>query len=155
MGVGGLQEALGRYSDYEDGEAIFEEGSTGKDIYFIVSGAIEISYGSNGERNVMATLEKGDFFGEMASLMNDVRSMTATAIGPVRLYQLTLDEMLRYMRNNPEIMRDIFARMARRMRDTNVKVRGPRIETREAEYRAAIPPESKLSLLFRRFRFTR
>ena len=123
MQVDSIQDALDRYSDYEDGEVIFEEGSTGTEIYFIVYGTVEISCSSGVMKKTMATLEKGEYFGEMAPLMDDVRSMTATAVGPVRLYQMTQDEMLQYMHNDPEIMKSIFARLAQRLSDTNIKAR--------------------------------
>ena len=126
MQVDSIQDALDRYSDYEDGEVIFAEGSTGTEIYFIVYGTIEISCRSGVGlylKKTMATLEKGEYFGEMASLVDDVRSMTATAIGPVRLYQMTQDEMLQYMHNDPEIMKDIFVRLAQRLSNTNIEAR--------------------------------
>ena len=123
MEADGSQDTLDGYLDYEDGEVIFEEGSTGMEIYFIVYGTIEISCRSGAEKKTMATLEQGEYFGEMASLMEDVRSMTATAIGPVRLYQMTQDEMLQYMHNDLEIMKNLFAKLAQRLSNTNIEAK--------------------------------
>ena len=114
---------LGNYVQYTDGEVIFEEGSAGEQIYFIVNGKVEISQQISGEKIIMAILEKGDFFGEMASLSDEVRSMTVTAIGDLHLYELSVDEMFQYMQSNPEIMRDVYVSLVERLQDTNLQVK--------------------------------
>ena len=47
---------------YEDGEMIFEENSSGKEIYIIGSGEVEISKLIDGIRTPVAVLKKGAFF---------------------------------------------------------------------------------------------
>lgn len=108
---------------YTDGDVILEEGSIGKRVYFIVSSKAEVSQKINEETRVMATLGKGDFFGEMAPLSGSPRSMTVMAIGTLYLYELSVDEMFQYMRDNPEIMRDVYTSLATRLRNTNLKVK--------------------------------
>ena len=51
---------------YEKNDVIFREGDMGNSMYIIQSGVIEISHIKDGNRNVLAILEKGNFFGEMA-----------------------------------------------------------------------------------------
>ena len=70
---------------------IFDEGSAGKEIYFIINGQVEVSQRVNDEKKVIAILEKGDFFGEMASLNDDLRSMTVKVLEDVYLEELSLD----------------------------------------------------------------
>ena len=113
----------GKLHRYTDGEIIFEEGSTGREIYFIVSGKVEVSQRVSGKKMVMATLDQGEFFGEMAALTGNVRSMTITAVGHVYLYELSLTELVRYMQNNPQIMRDIYTSLAERLDHTDRQVR--------------------------------
>ena len=114
---------LGNYVQYTDGEMIFEEGSAGEQIYFITNGRAEISQQIGGKKIVMAVLQKGDFFGEMASLSDDVRSMTVTATGDLYLYELSVEEMFQYMQSNPEIMRDVYVSLVERLQDTNLQVK--------------------------------
>ncbi|MFC1715785.1 cyclic nucleotide-binding domain-containing protein [Candidatus Poribacteria bacterium] len=107
---------------YRDGEIVFREGSAGKKIYFVLGGKAEVSRDIGGEKRTTAILSKDDFFGEMAALNGDARSMTVTAIGELLLRELSLDEMLDYMQRNHDILKDVCANFAKRLRDTNLKL---------------------------------
>ncbi len=108
---------------FEDTKVVFAEGSSSKEVYFILSGKAEVSQLIAGKKETIAILNEGDFFGEMSALNDDVRSMTVAAIGDLHLHRLSLDEMLEYMQDDPEILRDVCTSLARRLRDTNLKVR--------------------------------
>lgn len=125
----GRKGVAGSYLEYGDTEVVFEEGSTGKEIYSIVSGKAEISQRIAEKKEITAILGKGDFFGEMAALNDDVRSMTVTAIGDLCLHKLSLDEMIGYMQSDPEMLRDVCTSLARRLRETNLKVRDLTLRT--------------------------
>jgi len=53
---------------YDKGEIICREGDPGDCMYVIQSGAVEISRQNGSQGVVVAMLEQGDFFGEMALL---------------------------------------------------------------------------------------
>jgi hypothetical protein len=65
---------------YQSGDVIFEEGDLGDEAFMIVSGAVEISTRSGEDREVLASLRRGEFFGEMALVDDQPRMATATAI---------------------------------------------------------------------------
>ncbi|MBN2290104.1 MAG: cyclic nucleotide-binding domain-containing protein [Candidatus Glassbacteria bacterium] len=65
-------------------ETVFKEGDTGKYFYAILSGQVAIRKEKSGK--VLATLNPGDVFGEMAVLDNNPRSATATALEDARLF---------------------------------------------------------------------
>ena len=57
---------------------IFEQGSYGKEIYFVLKGIVSISSLNHSEEFMeIATLDKGQVFGEMA-MINDSRSAKAS-----------------------------------------------------------------------------
>jgi len=64
---------------FSDGDVIFNEGGPGDMAYEIVSGNVGISkMGGDGAIH-LATLSKGEIFGEMGVLDNGTRSATAKA----------------------------------------------------------------------------
>lgn len=107
---------------YKDGEVIFEEGSSGKEIYIIESGKVEISRHIARVKTTLAVLEKGAFFGEMASITDNPRSATATAIGDVRLKSLAMESLIQRMETDPEFMVMVLKRLINRLRNTTAKL---------------------------------
>lgn len=62
-------------------EMLFEQGSEGEEVYFIVRGFILISIeGKDGERVDLARLGQENIFGEMAPITREKRSARATAV---------------------------------------------------------------------------
>lgn len=66
---------------YKNGEIIFKEGTPGTWVYYIISGAIEISRTVNGKRIVFEILHEGELFGEFGFLGGIKRTGTARARG--------------------------------------------------------------------------
>jgi len=60
---------------YQNGETIFHLGDQGAGAAMIISGRVEIRY----QNAVLATLKKGDFFGEIALALNERRTADAIA----------------------------------------------------------------------------
>ena len=113
---GGFTDYLARFSA---GQPIFEEGEVGTEMYVIQSGTVEVLKRSRrGEDKLLATLEKGDFFGEMSILEDVPRTASARAksdVELVRINQSTFDEMLRH---NAEIAVRMLRKLSRRLRET-------------------------------------
>jgi CRP-like cAMP-binding protein len=113
---GGFTDYLARFSA---GQPIFEEGEVGTEMYVIQSGTVEVIKRSRrGEDKLLATLEKGDFFGEMSILEDVPRTASARAksdVELVRINQSTFDEMLRH---NAEIAVRMLRKLSRRLRET-------------------------------------
>src|SRR3979409_250689 len=63
-------------------QVIFEEGSTGRELFVVLEGQVEIAKVSGASKTVIVTLGKGEFFGEMAVIDGSSRSATAIAAAP-------------------------------------------------------------------------
>src|SRR5574337_1045094 len=62
------------------GTVLFHEGDKGEEMFIIQSGRVKISKRIRGVEKTLATLEKGEFFGEMAILNDKPRSASAETI---------------------------------------------------------------------------
>ena len=99
------------------GEIIFSEGDIGTEMYIVQSGTVELLKAIGGETKVLATLEKGDFFGEMSVLEDVARTASARAKTDVELVRIngaTFDAMLK---SNAEIAVRMMRKLSRRVRE--------------------------------------
>jgi len=101
------------------GTVVFGEGEVGTEMYVIQSGTVEVfKKTGRGDEKFLATLEKGDFFGEMSILEDVPRTATARAKTDcelLKINQSTFDEMLRH---NGEIAVRMLRKLSRRLRET-------------------------------------
>jgi CRP-like cAMP-binding protein len=105
---------------FTEGTIVFSEGDLGLTMYVIESGEVEISKRIGGESRVLATLEKGDFFGEMCMLEDEFpRSATAIAITDVDAVIIDQSAFTYILRHNPEIAVRMMRKLAVRLRRTN------------------------------------
>jgi hypothetical protein len=106
-------------TDFSAGEVIFDEGDLGLTMYVIESGEVEIHKRFGGEDRVLAVLGKGDFFGEMCMLEEDVpRSATARAVTDVVAVMIDRSAFTFILKHNPEITIRIMRKLVRRLRQT-------------------------------------
>ena len=99
------------------GDIIFSEGEIGNDMFILQSGTVELIKMIAGETKVLATLEKGDFFGEMSVLEDLPRTATARAKTDVEVVHIngaTFDTMLK---SNTEIAIRMMRKLSRRLRE--------------------------------------
>ena len=68
-------------NEFDVNDVIFEEGSTGRELFVVLDGKVEIAKMNGASKTVIVTLGKGEFFGEMA-VIDGSRSATAIAAAP-------------------------------------------------------------------------
>jgi voltage-gated potassium channel len=81
------------------GEYVFRTGETGHVMYFISRGSLEVIGHDN--TSILATLREGDFFGEMALLLNRPRTASLRAVGYCDLYTLSKQVFDRVIAHHP------------------------------------------------------
>lgn len=70
-------------------EVIFHQGDPGDSLHVVATGAVKIVLpSSEGDEAIIASLQPGDFFGELALLDGAPHSATATAVEPVETLSL-------------------------------------------------------------------
>ena len=100
---------------YHRGDNVFRQGEPGTTMYIIQSGAVEVSQQENGEETVIAILEKGDFFGEMALFEDRLRSATITALGRTRLIPLNKKILMDRLKRDPDVSLHLLKKLIQRI----------------------------------------
>jgi CRP-like cAMP-binding protein len=107
---------------YEPGEVIFAEGDTSTEMFIISEGRVVVTKKVAGSDVFLATLERGDFFGEMALLDSQPRNATCAAVERTRLIAIKSGELLMKLRRDPTFALEMLQTMSRRLRLLNEQV---------------------------------
>jgi len=95
---------------YREEEIIFSENEHGVGMYIIESGDVTIHLGK--EKKVLALLSAGDFFGEMAVILEGLRTATAAAKSPATLFGFFRPDLFSLMDTHPKVGNKILFRLA-------------------------------------------
>ena len=104
---------------FPEGHVLFREGDHGEDMYIVQSGKVAIKKKVRDGETVLAVLEKGDFFGEMAMLERLPRSASAEMQEAGDLIVISGDMFGDMIKSNPEIAVRMLRKQSIRLRDTN------------------------------------
>jgi pSer/pThr/pTyr-binding forkhead associated (FHA) protein len=99
------------------GDIIFSEGDIGTEMFILQSGTVELFKEIAGETRVLATLEKGDFFGEMSVLEDLPRTASARAKTDVELVKINGAMFDTMLKSNTEIAVRMMRKLSRRLRE--------------------------------------
>lgn len=109
---------------YGKSEIIFEEGSTGSEMYLIHRGKVMLSVRQNEtERVPLVVLNPGDFFGEMALVDDSPRSASASAVeDDTDLIVIDRPRFLFMVRQQPEFALSLMHTLCRRLREMDKRL---------------------------------
>jgi CRP-like cAMP-binding protein len=102
------------------GQTIFSMGSPGDNMMAVLSGSVRISVPSpEGREVLLAILQAGEVFGEIALLDNKERTADATALTACHLAILERRDVLAALDRNPQIWPKIVEVLCARLRNTD------------------------------------
>jgi len=125
--LSGLAACVGELS-LAQGDKAFSQGDGGDEIFLVRRGSVRIMLPlEGGKRHHLATIGRGDFFGELSFLDRGVRSADAEAKVPTDLYVLSRTRFNVQSRSDPAFGVQVFARLAsaiaERLRQTDAELR--------------------------------
>ena len=109
---------------YRKSGVIFEQGTSGSEMYLIHKGRVMLSVRQNetGE-TPLVILNPGDFFGEMALVDDSPRSATASAAeDDTELIVMDRARFLFMVRQQPEFALSLMHTLCRRLRDMDKRL---------------------------------
>ncbi len=87
--------------NYRPGDIVISEGDRDDALYLIIHGAVTVSKGGE----IVAELQDGDFFGEMALLGDQIRTATVKIKKTSTLLRLRRKDILALSEDNIELKR--------------------------------------------------
>jgi CRP/FNR family transcriptional regulator, cyclic AMP receptor protein len=109
--------------NFETDEMIFAEGQPGAALFLILDGKVAVEMCRQRTTTILATLEKGAFFGEMALLNEAPRSANARSIERTYTLALYRNDLSRLIQRDPQTACQVYRALARivgdRLRSTN------------------------------------
>jgi CRP-like cAMP-binding protein len=107
-------------NEFSVGDVIFEEGSTGRDLFVVLDGQVEIAKINGSQKTVIVTLGKGEFFGEMAVIDGSSRSATAIAAAPdTKVMRINHARFVYLVSQQPAFALMIMDALSKRLRASN------------------------------------
>ena len=101
---------------FQPGETVIREGGRGTSAFIILSGAAEVFRGS-GEREVLvATLERGQVFGEMGLIEDRPRPVTVKALTEIQVMSINRDRFNELLSEDPSILVPVMKSLFERLR---------------------------------------
>jgi CRP/FNR family transcriptional regulator, cyclic AMP receptor protein len=102
---------------FRRGEVIFHQDDLGDSLQVVVSGSVKIVLPSEeGEEAIIASLQPGDFFGELALLDGAPRSTSASAIEATETLALPREHFLQLLSEDPSMVRALLGGLAAELR---------------------------------------
>ncbi|HDR04618.1 MAG TPA: cyclic nucleotide-binding domain-containing protein [Candidatus Marinimicrobia bacterium] len=109
------------------GETLFLEGESGRDLYFVLEGRVDIlirMVEKTLHENKVSTIKSGEIIGELSFLDGQKRSASSLIRNDALLYKLPYNKAIEYFDSHPEVgyvfMREIANSLADRLRTVNL-----------------------------------
>lgn len=104
-------------------DVIFEEGSTGRELFVVLDGEVEIAKVDGARKTSIVKLGKGEFFGEMAVIDGSARSATAIASAPnTKVMRINHARFVYLVSQQPAFALMVMDALSKRLRASNAVI---------------------------------
>jgi len=99
---------------FAPGETVIRAGDPGSSMFVVHSGRVRVQVNENGRSRAVATLNDGDFFGEMALFTGEPRTANVVAIEETEVLEIGHSAMKRVFDTNPDLVESLSFIMSER-----------------------------------------
>ncbi len=108
---------------YRLGERVFDHGSTGRDVYFVIDGSVSvINFSASGREVGFASAEAGGMFGEMAAIDGEARSASVVASADSWIAVLPPEQFIALLRQHADMTLALLRRLSVKVRQVGERV---------------------------------
>jgi CRP-like cAMP-binding protein len=108
---------------FEDRTDVIVQGTEGKFLYIIIKGEVEVlQRGPDGRESLLATLRKGECFGEMSLISGEPVSATVRADGPLSALTISRENFQKILTENNSLNIYFNRLLTQRLRRQNVQI---------------------------------
>ncbi len=99
---------------FAPGETVIRAGEPGSSMFVVHNGRVQVQVNENGRSRSIATLNEGDFFGEMALFTGEPRTANVVAVEETEVLEIGHAAMKRVFDANPDLVESLSFIMAER-----------------------------------------
>ena len=99
---------------FAPGEVVIRAGDPGSSMFVVHNGRVQVQVNENGRARTVATLNEGDFFGEMALFTGEPRTANVVALEETEVLEIGHSAMKGVFDNNPDLVESLSFIMAER-----------------------------------------
>ncbi len=115
--------AFTKMRDFPKGSQIFTKSESADHMFVVLGGRVKIYSQSNTrKRKTFAYLGPGDFFGEMAVLLDHVRSASAQAVADSSLLMIHRRDFHRFLLSDPDVTFQLLKTVSDRLRRADEEI---------------------------------
>jgi len=102
--------------EYQDGDGIIQEGNKDKDFFKLVRGKVAVLRGG---KKIAEISEPGEYFGEMASILNETRTASIVSAGRCTVKRYPGDKLAELIEKYPDVSNHLFKTLVSRLQKTD------------------------------------
>ncbi len=115
--------AMCKWSLFAEEEQVFDQEHAGRDVFFVVSGAVRVLTFTPSKREVaLADITKGDYFGELSAIDGKSRSARVIAVEETLIASIEGKDFIALMYKYPSIAVRVVKRFAHIIRTLDARV---------------------------------
>lgn len=99
---------------FAPGETVIRAGDPGSSMFVVHKGRVRVQVSENGQARTVATLNEGDFFGEMALFTGEPRTANVLALEETEVLEIGHAAMKKIFDANPDLVESLSFIMAER-----------------------------------------
>lgn len=108
---------------FNAGEQVFDRSHTGRDVYFVVKGRVNIvNFSLSGREIAYAIVKPGEYFGELSCIDGEARSATAIAENACLLATLPPNRFSQILASHADVMNKVIGQLASIIRRADERI---------------------------------